>query len=38
VTWTGQPANGAYRVVAVGTDNVNNASSPSAAFPITVVN
>lgn len=38
VTWNGQPASGAYRVVAVGTDNVNNASSASAAFPVTVAN
>ena len=38
MTWTSQPANGAYRVVAVGTDNVNNASSASAAFPVTVAN
>lgn len=29
VTWTGQPANGAYRVVAVSTDNVSNVSQLS---------
>jgi hypothetical protein len=38
VTWNDQPVNGGYRVVAVSTDNVNNASSASAAFPVTVAN
>ncbi|MET9270577.1 hypothetical protein [Kribbella sp. NPDC003557] len=38
VTWTGQPANGAYRVVAVSTDNVSNVSQPSGSTPVTVVN
>jgi hypothetical protein len=38
LTWNGQPANGPYRVVAVSIDNVNNASSASAAFPVTVAN
>jgi hypothetical protein len=38
VTWTGQPANGAYRVVAVGADNVDNVSSASSATPVTVGN
>ena len=39
VTWNGQPANGSYVVVAVGTDNVLNAdANPSAAIPVTVIN
>lgn len=38
VTWTGQPANGAYRVVAVGTDKVGNVSSASSPTPVTVSN
>jgi hypothetical protein len=38
VTWTGQPANGAYRVVAVGIDNVNNMSVASASIPVTIAN
>ncbi|NUR98621.1 MAG: hypothetical protein HOV67_25620 [Kribbellaceae bacterium] len=36
VTWTSTPAPGAYRVVAVSTDNVSNASQPSASTPVTV--
>jgi hypothetical protein len=38
VTWTGQPANGAYRLVVVGNDNVNNVSQPSSPIPVTVTN
>jgi hypothetical protein len=38
VTWTGQPANGPYRLVVVGTDNLINASQPSASIPVTVTN
>jgi len=38
VTWTGTPAAGAYRVVAVSTDNVSNVSQPSGSTPVTVVN
>jgi hypothetical protein len=38
VSWTSQPANGAYRVVAVGTDNVTNTSLPAASVPVTVAN
>ncbi|MEV0788880.1 hypothetical protein [Kribbella sp. NPDC050459] len=38
ISWTGQPANGVYRVVAVSTDNVSNVSQPSAATPVTVAN
>ena len=38
VSWTNQPADGAYRVVTVGTDNVGNVSGPSAAVPVTVDN
>jgi hypothetical protein len=38
VSWTGQPANGAYRVVAVSTDNVTNTSQPSSSTPVTVTN
>ena len=39
VTWNGQPANGSYVVVAVGTDNVLNAdAAPSASIPVTVIN
>ena len=37
VTWnTNLPVAGDYQVVAVGTDNVNNASSASASIPVTV--
>ena len=38
VTWNGQPSDGAYQVVAVGTDKVTNKSSPSASIPVTVDN
>ncbi len=38
VNWTSQPANGDYRVVAVSTDNVDNASSASDSIPVTVLN
>ena len=38
VTWTTPPADGAYRVVAVATDNVNNTTAPSASIPVTVAN
>jgi hypothetical protein len=38
VTWTSQPVNGQYRLVVVGTDNLNNISSPSASIPVTVTN
>lgn len=38
LTWTGQPANGQYRLVAVATDNVTNVSSPSATIPVRVAN
>ena len=38
VSWNGQPANGAYRLVVVGTDNVTNASLPSASIPVRVSN
>ena len=38
VTWSGQPTNGDYVVVATGTDNVTNASGPSASIPVTVSN
>ncbi|MGW5192833.1 hypothetical protein ACWEOO_26550 [Kribbella sp. NPDC004138] len=38
VTWTATPAAGAYRVVAVSTDNVSNVSQPSGSTPVTVVN
>jgi hypothetical protein len=38
VSWTSQPANGAYRVVAAGTDNVTNTSLPAASVPVTVAN
>jgi hypothetical protein len=38
VTWTGQPADGPYQVVAVGTDNVDNTSGPSTSIPVTVDN
>jgi hypothetical protein len=37
-TWTVQPANGAYRLVAVGSDNVNNTSAASPTIPVTVAN
>ncbi|HEU5269262.1 MAG TPA: hypothetical protein VFU36_04995, partial [Jatrophihabitans sp.] len=38
LTWTGQPANGQYRLVAVAVDNVTNASAPSASIPIRIAN
>jgi hypothetical protein len=38
VAWTATPAPGAYRVVAVSTDNVANASQPSGTTPVTVTN
>jgi hypothetical protein len=38
VQWTGQPANGAYRLVAVGTDRVGNTATATAAIPVTVAN
>ncbi|WP_112243728.1 hypothetical protein [Kribbella monticola] len=38
VTWNGQPTNGAYRLVVVGTDNVTNVSQASASIPVTVTN
>jgi hypothetical protein len=38
VTWSAQPANGSYRLVIVGTDNVNNVSQASASIPVTVAN
>jgi hypothetical protein len=38
VPWSGQPANGQYRLVVVGTDNLTNASVPSAPIPVTVTN
>lgn len=38
VTWSGQPANGPYRLVVVGTDNVDNTSQASASIPVTVTN
>ncbi|GAA0926287.1 hypothetical protein GCM10009554_06420 [Kribbella koreensis] len=38
VTWTGQPANGPYRLVTVATDNVTNVSQASASIPVTVAN
>ena len=38
VAWTGQPADGNYRVVAVGTDNVLNVSGSSASVPVTIDN
>ncbi|QNE17994.1 hypothetical protein F1D05_09000 [Kribbella qitaiheensis] len=38
VTWNAQPANGAYRLVVVGTDNVTNVSQPSQSIPVTVSN
>ena len=37
-SWTNQPASGSYRVVAVGTGNVGNVSSPSNSVPVTVSN
>ncbi|MGZ0151930.1 hypothetical protein ACXJJ3_33070 [Kribbella sp. WER1] len=36
VVWTSTPAPGAYRVVAISTDNVSNVSQPSASMPVTV--
>ncbi|MFZ0251915.1 MAG: hypothetical protein WAL61_18375 [Acidimicrobiales bacterium] len=39
VTWAGQPTNGDYVVVAVGTDNVMNTdTTPSGSIPVTVSN
>jgi hypothetical protein len=38
VIWVGQPADGAYRVVTVGADNVDNASGASSPTPVTVAN
>ena len=38
VTWTGQPVDGPYEVVAVGTDNVDNSSDPSSSIPVSVNN
>lgn len=38
VTWTSQPANGPYQVVAISTDNVANTSQPSNSTPITITN
>lgn len=39
VAWTGQPTNGDYVVVAIGTDNVLNAdTTPSTSIPVTVSN
>jgi hypothetical protein len=38
LAWTGQPANGAYTVIAVATDNVGNVSSGSAGTPVSVSN
>jgi hypothetical protein len=39
-SWTtaSQPVDGAYEVVAVGTDNVTNSSSSSTSVPVTVNN
>jgi hypothetical protein len=37
-TWAGQPANGQYRLVVVGIDNVTNTSLPSASIPIRIAN
>ena len=38
VTWTGEPSDGAYQVVAVGTDHVSNVSGPSSSIPVTIDN
>jgi hypothetical protein len=38
VNWSAQPANGADRLVAVGTDNITNTSRPSTATPVTITN
>jgi hypothetical protein len=38
VIWGGQPVNGSYRLVAVSTDNVTNASQPSSSIPVTISN
>ncbi|HET6741633.1 MAG TPA: hypothetical protein VFH76_21965 [Kribbella sp.] len=38
VSWTSQPANGAYQVVAISTDNVTNPSQPSNSTPVTITN
>jgi hypothetical protein len=37
-SWTGQPANGQYRLVAVAIDNVTNTSLPSTSIPIRIAN
>lgn len=37
-TWSGQPANGQYRVVAVATDKVGNTSGASSSIPVVVSN
>ncbi|MFF0343962.1 carboxypeptidase-like regulatory domain-containing protein [Kribbella sp. NPDC004875] len=36
VTWSSRPAAGAYRVVAISTDNVANPSAPTESVPVTV--
>ena len=36
VAWSTLPTSGAYRVVAVGIDNVNNTSAPSGSIPVKV--
>jgi hypothetical protein len=38
ITWTSQPTNGAYRLVAVGTDNDGNTNDASPALPVTISN
>ena len=38
VSWTGQPANGAYRLVSVAIDNVSNIGTVSASIPVRVAN
>jgi hypothetical protein len=38
VTWTSQPANGPYRLIAVGIDNLNNTGTPAASIPVKVLN
>ena len=38
VTWSGEPGNGPYDVVAVGTDNVGNVSGASTSIPVTLSN
>lgn len=37
-TWTGQPTNGQYRLVAIGTDKVGNTSGASSSIPVVVSN